>query len=363
MIVQGAKNIQLLVQNKIRLSKLAVTVPDAWIRPDEILSPSIDVINHPEEWPSEQYIANTIHCVRKIMGGQAAPGRHELWAEIAVTDLPAMKDWPSPHNVNRLLVMDGIRNDRDLGELVRTARTLAWDAGLFILGTAGAEDFWSPLALRSSRLQTLFFPTRSAGLTDAIREIDKLGCTRILLRPLPETQIENSIVGVPHFWRENGELVDPKELVGKSIALIASEREPHPRLENDIRLSIPVAQSPNSQYQTPTTIPIVQATALAMMTLLQVTQSVKVGQPTGLRPTHPEEMEGNNLSKKVAGLLKVPRALTEAQKAWHDRKKKKVEFLRDWEAAEENWEGWEPESHVGMELVPGKMGTHTKRKW
>jgi hypothetical protein len=366
LIVQGAKNIQLLLEHKIHLSKLAVTVPDAWQHESQILSPSIDVIRHPEDWPAEEYLANTVHCVRKIMGGQASPGHHELWAEVAVKDLPATRDWPSPgkDKVHRLLVTESIRSDRDVGELVRTARGLAWDAGLFIEGgQAGSTDFWSPLALRASRLQTLFFPSRSATVNDAVEQSKKFGCTNIVLRPLPESQLENSIVGVPHFWRENGEAVDLEELQGKSVCLFVSQHENHRAFENDIRLSLPVAQSPNSAYDVPTTLPLVQAASLAMQALLQVTQGVKVGQPTGLRMTTPEEMEGNALTKKVAKILHIPRPRTPRQQVMHDKKKKRYDFMRDWHAAEENWEGWEPEQTVGEELVPGKMGAHAPRQW
>ena len=300
------------------------------------------------------------------MGGQAAPGQHELWAEVAVRDLPATRDWPSPGKgkVHRLLVTESLRSDRDVGELVRTARGLAWDAGLFIEGIKAAPtDFWSPMALRSSRLQTLFFPSRSATVRDAYQQSQKFGCTNIVLHPLPESQLENAIVGVPHFWRESGEVVNPKELEGKSVCLFVSQREAHPAFENDIRLSIPVAQSPNSEYHIPTTLPVVQAATLAMQALLQVTQAVKLGQPTGLKMTSPEEMEGNAITKKVAEMLNVPRPRTLRQQAMLNKKKKQYEFLRDWQSAEENWEGWEPEQSVGDELVLGKMGTHTPRQW
>jgi hypothetical protein len=219
------------------------------------------------------------------------------------------------------------------------------------------------MALRASRLQTLFFPSRSANVTAAVEQSKEFGCTNIILRPLPESQLENSIVGVPHFWRENGEVVDPTELQGKSVCLFVSQREDHPAFVNDIRLSIPVAQSPNSAYDVPTTLPLVQATTLAMQALLQVTQAVKLGQPTGLRMTNPEEMEGNALTKKVAKILRVPHPRTLKQQAMHEKKKKKYDFLRDWQAAEENWEGWEPEQAVGEELVPGKMGAHAPRQW
>lgn len=296
------------------------------------------------------------------MGGQAAPGQHELWAEVAISDLPTSTDWATPTKVNRLLVMETIRNERDLGEIIRTARTLAWDAGI-VVPEGGASDFFSPVALRSSRLQTLFFPMRSGSMKQALQQMETLGCTRILLRPLPESQIENSIVGVPHFWQENGVLVDQEELVGKSVALITSESEELPHFKDDIRLSIPVAPSPNSPYQTSTTIPILQATALAMMTLLQVTQGVKVGQPTGLKTSHPEEFEGNKITRKVAHLLNVPRPMSARQQYQYDKKKRKIDFARDWKAAEDNWEGSEPARKIGPELVPGKMGTRTPREW
>ena len=357
-IVQGAKNIRVLIDNNIKISKLGATVPDEWKFPEQIQEPSNSVLRNPELWPSEEYYVNTIDVVRKFMGPSSQPGRHELWAEVAINSLPA-STLPDKEKINRVLILEAFRNDRDVGELIRTARSLAWDAGF--LCRADKLDVYSPEALRAGRLQTLFFPMQTSTSKDALQNSRDWGCVPIFLCPLPEDQLSNLEVGRPHFWRSSGNIVDEEELIGKKVALVATQKEFLSASPKDIRMSIPLANSPTSPYQELSTLAVVQATAMAMMTLLNVTQGIKISQPTGLKPSHPEIAEGRRVTKQLAKLLNVPRPLTPKQQAQKAIKEAQEAFQREWEKAEENWEGWEEGSEGGNEEIPGKIGTHRKR--
>ena len=359
-VVQGSRNIRVLLDNNIKIKKLGVTVPDEWKFPEQIQDPSNDVLRNPKSWPSEEYYVNTIDVVRKFMGPSSQPGRHELWAEVAINSLPA-STLPEKEKINRVLILEDFRNDRDVGELIRTARSLAWDAGF--LCASDKLDVYSPEAFRASRLQTIFFPMETTTSNDALQKSRDWGCVPIFLSPLPESQLENSEVGRPHFWRNSGNTIEESELTGKKVALIASQKERFSASPDDICMSIPLANSPTSPYQELSTLAVVQATAMAMMTLLHVTQNVKISQPTGLKPSHPEIAEGRSVTKELAKVLKVPRPLTPKQAAMKAKKKAIDAFEREWAREERNWEGWEEESEGGNEEIPGKIGTHKKREF
>ena len=368
-LVQGAKNIRLLLDHGIQLSKLGITVPDEWKFPEQIQFPSNDVLRNPKSWPAQEYYVNTIDVVRKIMGPASQPGRHELWAEVDISKLPA-STMPKAEDVNRVLILQAFRNDRDIGEVIRTARSLAWDAGFIC--EANKLDVYSPEAFRASRLQTILFPTISSSTKDALTKSRQWGCTPVFLTPLPDSELAESEVGRPHFWRKSGKVVEKDEIKGKKIALVASQREKLNTNEDDICLSIPLANSSTSAYQELCTLSMIQATAIAMTTILNVTQNVKLSQPTGLRPSHPEEAEGRIITKGLAKILKVPRPLTARQAAMKAKKLARQKFEREWEEAErqlakkedENWEGWEEVEQLneeGNEAIPGKIGTHRKK--
>ena len=292
------------------------------------------------------------------MGPSAQPGRHELWAEVAVNSLPA-STLPEEEKINRVLILEAFRNDRDVGELIRTARSLAWDAGF--LCEADKLDVYSPEAFRASRLQTIFFPMETSTSNEALAKSRNWGCVPIFLRTLPGSQLENSEVGRPHFWRNSGEVIEESELAGKKVALIATQREHLSASPDDICMSIPLANSPTSPYQELSTLAMVQATAMAMMTLLNVTQNIKISQPTGLIPSHPEIAEGRSITKQLAKILNVPRPLTPKQLAMKAKKEGREAFMKEWEREEDNLEGWEEVSEGGNEEIPGKIGTHRRR--
>lgn len=321
----------MLLDQGVKLVKLGVTVPDEWIDPDDIKSPAIDVIRNPKDWPADEYYASTIHVVRKFLGPSAQPAYHQLWAE-AVTD---QLEFPTPPDeVNRALIMHYFRNDRELGETVRAARGLAFDAG-FYCGGVKHLDPYSPDALRGSRYQTMLFPFKVVPFERALKEATDWGCIPVYLRPLPESEIENAMVGRPHFWRLSGSGVDLSELAGKKFVLVASQEERLEVQSDDINLSIPLANSPSAKYQMLSTINVAHATSIAMVTMLNATQDIKLTQPTGLRPSHPEIAEGRMVSNDLSKILKVPRLLTQKQMAQRKKKLERREFEKAWEEAEE----------------------------
>ena len=175
-VVQGSKYIRMLLDHGVKLKKLGVTVPEEWKYPDEIHSPAIDVIRNPDLWPADEHYVQTIHVVRKFMGTSAQPAEFELWAEVPTNQLKLPKA-----NVNRALIMHYFRDDRELGEVIRAARALAFDAGIYC-GSYKSMDPYSPTALRASRCQTLLFPLQHLRFERALETALQWECIPVNLR-------------------------------------------------------------------------------------------------------------------------------------------------------------------------------------
>ena len=146
-------------------------------------------------------------------------------------------------------------------------------------------------------------------------------------------------------------------------------------------MSIPLSVSPISPAQELSTLSIAHATTIAMMALLNITQNIKISQPTGLKPSHVEVDEGRLVTNTLSKGLKVPRTLSPAQERMRRKKMEKERFEREWDLAaqkvkerktrlegnweieDDNWEGWDESTKFQHrnELIPGKMGAHTPK--
>src|ERR1700736_5210998 len=254
-IVQGAKNIRLLLTHGIKLAKLGITVPEKWMDPNEIEGPAIDVLHNPEKWPAEEYVLTSINVTRKFMGPSAQPGRHELWAEVPTATPPLA---PIAAEAKRILILNHLWSDRDAGEIIRAARGLAFDGGFLCGGGDHKADIFSPTALSASRLQSFFWPVDRAGFPYAVETARELGFTLIYICPLPDAEIPRARVGTMHYWRRDGQTVDREELRGKKIALVVSVNTPR-MTDEDICLSIPLTISPTASCQELTSLSTVPA--------------------------------------------------------------------------------------------------------
>ena len=325
----------MLLDNGIKLHKIGAQIPEKWTDPKQVQDPSSSVLREPDQWPAKEYIASTIHVVRKFMGPSAQVGYHELWAEVGIDNkLAANQD---PKDIKRLLILDGFRDDREAAEIIRTARGMAWDAG--ILSQSSRADIFSPEGFRAGRLQTLFFPIHNVhppNLQAALNKAAGWECKPIFLRPLPDSELDKSQVGRPHFWKKSGEPVDLKEVTGQKIALVVSQTDQNGKYvkDDDICLSIPLSISPSSPHQELTTLPVLPATALAMSTILNATQDEPLAQPTGLKMSHSEWNEGRMLTKNLAKILQVPRPLSGKQQRMLEKKRAYLAFKMAWEETE-----------------------------
>jgi tRNA G18 (ribose-2'-O)-methylase SpoU len=352
----------MLLDNGIRLHKIGAQIPDRWTDPKQVQGASSSVLREPDKWPAQEYIASTIHVVRKFMGTASQTGNHELWAEIGLDN--GIAERQDPNDINRLLILDGFRDDRESAEIIRTARALAWDAGM--MSHSPKADPYSPEAFRASRLQTLMFPLHQPnGISfyAARLKAEEWGCKLIFLRPLPDSELDKAEVGRPHFWKMSGEPVDLEEIKGQKIALVVSQSDQDGKCvqEHDICLSIQLSISPSSPYKELPTLPAANAAALAMSSILSATQGTPLAQPSGLKMSHSEFNEGRMVTKEMAKVLNIRRPLSEKQQRMKEKRRAQEAFEKAWEEAEigeaidDNLEGREEEEEVDEEQMKGEL--------
>ena len=266
-------------------------------------------------------------------------GNHQLWAEVGTDN--GIVETQDPKDINRVLILDGFRDDRETAEVIRTARALAWDAG--IMSQSGKVDPYSPEAFRVGRLQTLMFPLYQLGVLTKFQaarlKAEEWGCKLIFLRTLPDSELDKAEVGRPHFWKTSGEPVDLDKIKGQKIALVVSQSDTAGKYvgESDICLSIPLSISPSSPYKELPTLPVANAAALAMSTILSATQDKPLAHPTGLKMWHPEFNEGRMVAKDMAKIPKVPRPMSEKQRRMKGGKGLSMNLKGHGRKQKQNW--------------------------
>jgi hypothetical protein len=337
-IIQGEKNIRTIINNGVTVKKLGISGPYKWWHPEDIQQPAIGVLENPDKWPAVDYFISPIDVVRKFLGTGNMPGVNELWAEVSTVNPIKNLD---KQKVRRVLIMDGLVEGKEVGEIIRAARALAFDMGMLCeYENQGVDDL---VTLRISRLQTLFFPAEKVPRVQlAVEKAKGMGCTPVYIRPLPEQEISRAQVGIPHFWRKNGRLVDVSELKGK-VALVVSKTEKLPIEDDDICVSIPLAVSPLGPSVL-SSLSATNAAAQAMATITSLDTEHKLRQPKGLEPTDIEAIEGRMLTRKVAKKLQVPRPVSAKQFRVMQKLNARKAFEAEW-AAEEARLGLGPKKH------------------
>jgi tRNA G18 (ribose-2'-O)-methylase SpoU len=328
-IVQGSRNIRTLLDNGFQINKIGITVPEVWKSPEQIQDPALDALHNPDKWSAIQHIVSSIDVTRKFMGTSTQPGSHELWAEVR-TDRFHLEN-ADTYKYQRLLIVDKVHNDEYLGEIIRAARGFAFDGGF--LTRSEKTDMYSPVALRSSRLQTLFWPSKSSDFDTAVKTVKEWGFVPIFIRPLSDTALREAQIGIPRYWRGDGAKVNVKELEGQRIALVVSG---HSRMElalDDVCMSIPLAVSPHAK-STLTTLSVAQTTAIGMAEIARLMRDVSLKQPKGLEPSDTEILEGRMVTKQLSTLLGVKRQLTKKQKYSIQKREKKKKFGNEWQRDE-----------------------------
>jgi tRNA G18 (ribose-2'-O)-methylase SpoU len=325
-IVQGSKNIRALLDNDFRINKIGVTVPEKWKSPEQVQDPALEVLHNPDKWPATSHFVNSIDVARKFMGTGSQPGMHELWAEVRTDQFPL--DKVDTSNFQRVLIVDSVHNDEHLGEIIRAARGFAFDGGF--LTRSEKTDMYSLAALRSSRLQTLVWPSKSSDFDTAVKTVKGWGFVPIFIRPLSDTALEDARIGIPRYWRGDGEKVNVKELEGRKIAVVVSGQSRIELAPDDVCMSIPLAVPPHAKSTLLTSLSITQTTAIAMAEIGRLMRNISLKQNKGLEPSDPEILEGRMITKQLSSVLGVRRKLTPKQEYMIQKRQKRQKFGLDW---------------------------------
>jgi tRNA G18 (ribose-2'-O)-methylase SpoU len=284
-IVEGSRNIRTLIDNGFQIHKIGVTVPIKWTSPEEIQDPALDVLHNPDKWPATQHILTSIDVIRKFMGVNSQPREHELWAEVR-TDQFRLKN-ADTSNIQRVLIVDKVGNNEQLGGIIRAARAFAFDGGF--VTRPGHADLYSPAMLRSSHLQTLFWPSELSEYNTALQRVKEWGFIPIFIRLLSDTSpLGDAQMGIPWYWRRDGVEVNVKDLEGKKIALVVSGDAVLELAPDDIVMSTPLAVSPHTTSKLLTSLAVAQATAIGMVEVARLMRDVPLKQTHGIESSEPE---------------------------------------------------------------------------
>ncbi|OLL22336.1 hypothetical protein NEOLI_002515 [Neolecta irregularis DAH-3] len=215
-IVQGKNDIRALIRDNVPISGLGISAPEEWWKPNEVLTPAIDVIRNPEKWPATRQYLVSIDMTRKILGSQARPAKHDLWAEVPFPDIP----YPAKGELKRLICLNHVNSGQVMGLLIRTARALGWQAAYTMRGSI---DFYDPQAICMSRAHTLRFPHIMGTISGLFTHCAEMELTPIITTPLPRSQLANAQPNQLHFWRPDDSVVDPQTLP-KSIAFVVGTK-------------------------------------------------------------------------------------------------------------------------------------------
>jgi hypothetical protein len=340
-IVRGPKFIRTLIDNGIEIKKLGVVAPYKWWHPDEIRQPAIGVLENPENWPATEYFVVAEGIASRFLGREQSAA-NEVWAEVS-TNIKAMEN-ADKSKIRRVLIMDRPDKDIQVGELIRTARMLAFDVGM--LCDSEGVDLFGMRILKVSQLQTFFFPIEKLPrVQTAVAKAELMGCTPIYVRLLPESEISRSQVGVPQFWRKNGRNVDVSEVQGK-VALVISGN-PKLRIEDDdICVSIPLAVSPLGPREL-SSLSINNAATLAMTTVVGLDKEYGLRKPKVLEPTRIDEDEVHVVAERLIQRMEDGREKTaQQQELWAKKDRERKLFEADW-MDQEIGMGVRAESHKG----------------
>jgi len=213
------------------------------VNEDSIKFPANEVLRNPSLFPAEQYYLATVDVTRKILGTEARPASHELWAEVRFPQ----HTFPEKEQLDRMLVLDKVNDPLDLGMLVQTARALGWRAGWMNYGTV---DLYHDRAVRASRASTLWWPTRAGKWEDLREFLKEYELTPLVADIEPKDGVEgmNTRVGgnegEPHGLKIWNWPAEAERKMPKRVALVVSSQYRGEWKENVpddfLRVSVPM---------------------------------------------------------------------------------------------------------------------------
>lgn len=248
-VVQGVKTLNELRDQGLAFNSITITARKDPNVESDIKYPSIDILKHPDSYPSEKYYVTDIDVARRILGTASRPGNHEVFAEVTIPEHFEEEIWET----DRVLVLDRISDPGNLGTLVRTANALGWNSGLV---TSFSCDMYNDKTLRASRALSLTWNFKQLALSTAIQNLKENGFTPIVADMIPnnnkvelwspELGISNTVKPGTGVWFWNFKQAPPKELPKKLALILSSEHHGVNGLEDEIRVSIPMSSSVES---------------------------------------------------------------------------------------------------------------------
>ncbi|KAI9269046.1 Alpha/beta knot methyltransferase [Phascolomyces articulosus] len=237
-IVPGLKMLRELRDDGFKMRSVVVTAEKEPHDESAIKHPAIDVLRNPDAFPAERYFVCDVDLTRRILGTASRPGRHEIFAELE------LKQQEIPANADRLLVFDHVNDPGNLGNLVRTGKALGWNAGLITTGTC---DMYNDKTIRASRGLTLKWPHRLVKVPDLVSYLTERNMTPVVADMLPSDSKNDDRWTPPHsnlcFWNFKGK---PQMLPERPALILSSEHKGVEGLDDELRVSIPMAQGVES---------------------------------------------------------------------------------------------------------------------
>ncbi|CAO3658587.1 unnamed protein product [Rhizopus microsporus] len=172
-VVQGLKTIRELRDQGIKINSLIVTAKKEPKEAEEVKFPANSVLENPDSFPAEKYYLTNVDLTRRILGTASRPGRHEVYAEVAL-----LKHTFEPQE--RMLVLDKVNDPGNLGTI----------------------------AIRASRAMSITWPHTIVSITGLLDFLKKHNITPIVADMLPKND-DSQKVWSPDYGHSNVKDVEP----------------------------------------------------------------------------------------------------------------------------------------------------------
>lgn len=226
-VVQGKTTIQELLDRKIKLRSIGLTVS----------KDADDLELDRKKFPAERYFACDINNTRRILGTASHPTANEMFAEV---QLPHVQFSP---DVDKVIVFNNINDPGNLGTLVRTAKALGWTAAVLTDKTC---DLNNDKTIRASKATVIGYPHQIVPSSQLIKYlVETLHMTPIVADTPPSVLNDSTPSNTGMFlWKQPGcqSMVDR---LPKRIALILSSEHHGPSHFDSSILRISIVMNSN----------------------------------------------------------------------------------------------------------------------
>ncbi|KAI7900879.1 Alpha/beta knot methyltransferase [Cokeromyces recurvatus] len=248
-VVQGRKTISELYDRGVEVRSLVVTAKKEPQSESDIKYPASYVLEHYEKFPAQKYYVTDVNITRKILGTASKPDNHEIFAEVTIPD----HEYELTPEMDRLVILDGVKDPGNLGTLVRTAQALGWQRGVLTAGTSC--DLFSDKTIRASRAVSLNWPHKILARGEWMKLLKEKGFTPVVADMLPNERLglwspehgdDLSKLGLGSgawFWNFHNR---PRELPKKIALILTSEHHGAHGFDSELKVSVPMHPSVES---------------------------------------------------------------------------------------------------------------------